>query len=121
MFPRQLIVSAMVAGLAVAAPAFASPIDGSYTANTLAANDDESTGAVPMGFTFNFFGTSYTQLFVNNNGNVSFGAALGSYTPSAFPLPAALQIPKTSTEADVLAVFAPFGEVESEIAAGGAS
>jgi hypothetical protein len=63
------------------APAFASPIDGSYTANVLPANDDGSTAAVSLGFNFNYFGTTFTQLFVNNNGNVTFGVPLGTFTP----------------------------------------
>ncbi len=33
-----------------------------------------------------FFGTTYTSLYVNNNGNVSFGAALYTFTPSPFPI-----------------------------------
>lgn len=56
--------------------------DGCKT-NTLAANDDLSTGAVSLPFTANFYGTNYTSLYVNNNGNVTFGSSLGSYTPSA--------------------------------------
>jgi Nidogen-like len=48
---------------------------------TLAANDDGSTGLVNLGFTANFFGTSYNQTYVNNNGNLTFTAALGTYTP----------------------------------------
>jgi hypothetical protein len=51
------------------------------TANTLAANDDGSTGLVPIGFTANFFGNSYTSLYVNNNGNVTFTGPLSTYTP----------------------------------------
>ena len=55
------------------------------TANTLAANDDSYTGVnVPIGFTANFFGTPYTQLSVNNNGNVTFDAGLYKYTPFDF-------------------------------------
>jgi len=55
---------------------------------TLAANDDESTGLVshnldgPGGI--NLFGTISTQLFVNNNGNVTFTNPLSTFTPSAF-------------------------------------
>lgn len=49
--------------------------------NPLSANDDGSTAAVPIGFTLNFFGTDYTTLFVNNNGNVTFDAAQAAYTP----------------------------------------
>ncbi len=52
-----------------------------FDANTLARNDDGSTGLVNIGFTTNFFGTDYTQLYVNNNGNVTFDSPLGTYTP----------------------------------------
>jgi hypothetical protein len=52
-----------------------------FAANTLAANDDGSTGLVGTGFTFNFFGASASQLYVNNNGNVTFDAPLGTFTP----------------------------------------
>ena len=47
-------------GLAVAGPAMASPVDGSYTLNTLPPNDDGSTGSVSLGFSLNYFGTTYT-------------------------------------------------------------
>jgi hypothetical protein len=49
--------------------------------NTLPANDDSSSAAVPIGFPVNFFGQTYTTLFVNNNGNVTFDASLSAYTP----------------------------------------
>jgi hypothetical protein len=41
----------------------------------LALGDDASTGALPLGFSFPFFGTSYTSVFTNSNGYVTFGAA----------------------------------------------
>lgn len=69
--------------LLTAAPAFSGPrrnLPG-FNTNTLPANDDGSTGAVPIGFTVNLFGTSFSTLFVNNNGNVTFDEALGTYTP----------------------------------------
>ncbi|HYF73174.1 MAG TPA: nidogen-like domain-containing protein, partial [Nocardioides sp.] len=53
------------------------------TANTLAANDDSSTTAIDIPFPLTFFGTPYTQLYVNNNGNVTFNSRLGQYTPSS--------------------------------------
>ncbi len=53
-----------------------------FTANQLAANDDGSTDAVTLPFSVNFFGTSYNQLFVNNNGNVTFGQPFGTFTPT---------------------------------------
>jgi hypothetical protein len=57
-------------------------IRGLTLTQSLPANDDGSTGAINIGFTLNFFGSDYTQLFVNNNGNVTFGTALGSFTSS---------------------------------------
>lgn len=50
-------------------------------AQTLPANDDGSTGTVPLPFPVNFFGTTYDFLYVNNNGNVTFNSALSTYTP----------------------------------------
>lgn len=52
-----------------------------FTANTLAANDDGSTGLIPLGFNVNYFGTPYTGVFVNNNGNVTFNGPLAAFTP----------------------------------------
>jgi hypothetical protein len=57
---------------------------GGYT--TLAANDDGSSGLVNIGFTINFFGNSFSQLYVNNNGNVSFNNPLSTYDPSTLNL-----------------------------------
>src|SRR3954471_21854856 len=51
------------------------------TANTLPPGDDNSTAAVPLGFTANFFGRSFTDVYVNQNGNVTFSGPLGAFTP----------------------------------------
>ena len=54
-----------------------------FTANTLPPNDDGSTeNAVALPFTLNFFGTNFTSLWVNNNGNVTFGEPLSDFTPN---------------------------------------
>jgi len=52
-----------------------------FDSNTLVRNDDGSTGLVPIGFAANFFGTNFTELFVNNNGNVTFDFPLSTFTP----------------------------------------
>lgn len=70
---------------------------------TLPANDDNSTGAVPLPFSPNFFGTSYSQLFVNNNGNVTFDGPLSAFTP--FDL--------TSTRHVIIAPF--FADVDTRV------
>ncbi len=49
--------------------------------NTLARTDDGSAGPVDIGFEFNYFGNSHDELFVNNNGNVTFDEAFGAFTP----------------------------------------
>jgi len=77
-------------------------------ANLLGAYDDCPNGSTPMsgpcqgapsmplGFPINFFGTSYDQVFVNNNGNVTFGMSQGRYTPKAL------------TASDIPPILAPF-------------
>lgn len=45
-------------------------------------NDDGFSGPIDLGFTLNFFGTNYTQFYINNNGNVSFGNGISEYVPS---------------------------------------
>lgn len=45
-------------------------------------NDDATFAAVALPFSINYFGTTYTSIFVNNNGNATFGAGTGSFTPS---------------------------------------
>ena len=79
-FLRSLIAAIIVSmawvdgAVAVAVEAFALP-------NALPPNDDGSSAAVPIGFPINFFGVTHTELFVNNNGNVTFGAPLSTFTP----------------------------------------
>jgi hypothetical protein len=46
----------------------------------LAANDDGSSPSTAIGFNLNYFGTTYANLFVNNNGNVTFGTFLSAHT-----------------------------------------
>ena len=49
---------------------------------SLPANDDGSTAiAIPLGFTVGIGGTNYSHVWVNNNGNVTFGAPLSTFTP----------------------------------------
>jgi hypothetical protein len=61
--------------------------DAGFTGDTLYRNDDGSTGFVGLPFLANFFGASYTGLYVNNNGNVTFTWPSGSYQPTAITNP----------------------------------
>lgn len=49
-------------------------------------NDDQSSSQLSLPFAPNFFGNSYTTFWANNNGNITFGGPLGSFTPDAFPV-----------------------------------
>jgi len=71
------------------------------TTNTLPANDDGSTSAIPLPFGINYFGVNFTEAFVNNNGNITFTGNLPEFTP--FPL--------TTTNIPIIAPF--FADVDT--------
>jgi len=48
-------------------------------------NDDGSTPLISLPFQFNFFGDSFPGLFINNNGNVTFGQSSSAYNSTGFP------------------------------------
>ncbi len=62
------------------------PLDGSYTL-AMAPNDDGSTGLIALPFNFCFYGTSQTNMYINNNGNISFGTSYGTFSANPFPDP----------------------------------
>ena len=49
-------------------------------------NDDGSSNQLNLPFTLNFFGNNYNTFWANNNGNITFGGPVDSYTPDAFPV-----------------------------------
>lgn len=105
---KLLFTTALIVALPVAA--LANPIVAGFDANTFLGNDDGSYPAngpgsgVPsgtpvaqsLGFTFNFYGTNYTDTFINNNGNLTFGTYYSTFTPTAL------------TDAGVPPILAPF-------------
>ena len=48
-------------------------------------NDDDSAYD-SISFTFLFYGIPYTDVYINNNGNLSFGALFSTYTAYGFPV-----------------------------------
>jgi uncharacterized repeat protein (TIGR01451 family) len=52
--------------------------------NNWAAGDDTQV-QVPIGFTFNFNGVNYTNVWINSNGVLSFSAGFNTWTNSALP------------------------------------
>ncbi|HYO65814.1 MAG TPA: kelch repeat-containing protein [Archangium sp.] len=55
--------------------------DAGGDAHMMPASDDASAGPVELGFPINFFGTVYTSVYVNTNGNVTFLEPLYKYLP----------------------------------------
>lgn len=103
-FRRAAVLGALAAA---ALPAQAIRSTTGFTLATLARNDDGSTGRVNTGFTFNLFGLTQNNLFVNNNGNVTFTQALATFTPNPIA-------------GSNLAILAPFwADVDTRNAASG--
>ena len=70
------------------------PIDASFQVVPMAGytspdyrNDDGSSNQIPIPFNFCFYGQPVTSCYINNNGNISFGAAYGTFTANSFPDP----------------------------------
>jgi hypothetical protein len=78
--PLMVLITAIALSFAWASSA-AAAIESFALPNALPPNDDGSSAAVPIGFPINFFGVTHTELFVNNNGNVTFGVSLSAFTP----------------------------------------
>ena len=91
---------AWVGGAAAAIEPFALP-------GTLSPSDDQSSAAVDIGFPINFFGVTHTQLFVNNNGNVTLGAPFGPF----------IAVPLAGTRQAIIAPF--FADVDTRAAGSG--
>ena len=64
-----------------AAPAHAGAVRPGFSTNTFSGNDDSYVGPVSIGFPIDLWGATYSTLYVNNNGNVTFDGGLYTYTP----------------------------------------
>jgi len=53
-----------------------------YNTNVIARGDDTSNLVVNLPFTMNWNGTNYTQIYVNMNGNCTFGQTFTGYNPN---------------------------------------
>jgi len=113
---RILITTSLTAALGLGSVAFAGdatqllfPLDASYTVvpfsangaqgngpaaggDPLQRNDDDyaqaGTGMPAVPFNFNLYGTTYSgsDIHINNNGNLSFGAGFSTFTSTGFPV-----------------------------------
>jgi hypothetical protein len=58
--------------------------DSTYTL-AMQPNDDGSTGIIPIPFTFNLYGQAYNNIYINNNGNLTFTGPMATFSATAFP------------------------------------
>jgi hypothetical protein len=49
-------------------------------------NDDGSSNLLPLPFEIDFFGNTYNDFYINNNGNITFNGPVFNYTPQPFPV-----------------------------------
>ena len=101
-WPRPLTVAAI--SLAFATQASAEPIRTGFDSTMLPHADDISGPVTNLGFEVNFLGQSFSSLYVNSNGNLSFGSPLSAFSP----------VPLNQLGAMVVAPF--FADVDNSIA-----
>jgi hypothetical protein len=62
-------------------------VDISASGSAVLLDDDSYAGPFPIGFGFNYYGTSYTDFYLSSNGFMSFDPLSISYLTNACPLP----------------------------------
>jgi cysteine-rich repeat protein len=72
---------------------------GDTSASTIALGDDEVSSALPIGFSLNFYGNNYTDIYASSNGFLTFDDSATSTMTNQCPLPS------TSTPQDIIALM----------------
>ncbi len=62
---------------------------------------DDCSELLELPFSFYFYGEEFDQVYLNANGNISFGAALSEYTPSDFCLEGPMMIAPFYADVDI--------------------
>jgi len=96
--------------LSLSTYAAAGPVVGGFdNLGTVAACDDCYTSAVALGFNANYFGASFDQTYVSNNGYVTFQSGQSTYTPTG--------LTASYSGAPIIAPF--FADVDTRATGGG--
>jgi len=88
------LTALLAAPTAMAAATLISGLGGSYGfgEDTLYVNDDGYSSAISVSSAFpdglNYYGTTQSTIYVNNNGNITFAGGVYNYTPIPFPVSA---------------------------------
>lgn len=81
----NLVAASLTTLLASASAAVFLPPSGTDAIVFGAGADQSSSGPIALPFTFNFFGSNQSQVFINTNGSLSFGAGDADTTFDIFP------------------------------------
>ncbi|WP_276485912.1 CARDB domain-containing protein [Paraflavitalea pollutisoli] len=73
----------VITNKALVAPACLVPVDASFTA--LPRGDGNSSDAIHLPFSFNLYGTTYNEVYINTDGTISFTEPIEEYLPIALP------------------------------------
>jgi len=90
--PVLALMLASVPAVALAQPMLIDTLGGpsGYGVECLSTNDDGSSNEIDITTAFpggvEFFGRRHTTAYVNTNGNITFAAALSTFTPMPFPI-----------------------------------
>jgi len=71
----------VILGILIVARSQGGPIRSGFADGAIPASDDGKSGAIDTAFAVNFYGETHTQVYVNNNGNLTFGSNLDQFTP----------------------------------------
>ncbi len=82
---RGVVVLALVSGFWMSGTGQGAAIRAGFDTFSLPKRDDAWSLVPSLGFTLDFFGTAYTSLYVNTNGNVTFDAPNLEFTPFLLP------------------------------------
>ena len=78
----RLACSALLLAVSIAGSLHAQAVrTGVSVVGTQPRSDDTFSGPIPIGFAVNFFGTTYTSLYVGTNGYVTFDRGQTGYDP----------------------------------------
>lgn len=73
--------AALLAASPLAAQSNAIRGNAGFQANTLPVGDDDPSMQTTLGFTINYFQIQFNSVYVNHNGNITFGTPFGNFTP----------------------------------------
>jgi hypothetical protein len=109
----SLVVAALAFGVSLAVPAVALAAavrtPANYNANAILRGDDTYSSVVALPLAMNWNGTTYTNIYINMNGNCTFGDFSTLYNPAT---------PMATTNRDMLAPF--WADVDTRVGGGSA-